>query len=178
MCSGHCSLESCHQGSIRLLLAGGKTDSLAFHTLSSIFPFHCQYLCIGRCGNTEAVTTASEDRWAVCLLGSNAREETPVYFFFLAYGGFYSKCNWLYLRRRLSLILLDAKIGAVFNPLFFPLPHSQTEEWAMQLKWDSKGQLPPPFPFQKTFQSCVLLNCCIGRKHTMQLSALCWCVAH
>jgi len=73
---------------------------------------------------------------------------------------------------------LDATNGTIFKPsFFFPLPCGHTDKQAMQLKWYSEGQLPPPFPFQKTFQSCVLLNCCIGRKHTMQLSALCWCVA-
>lgn len=169
MCSGRCSWSSAtrlHQA------AAGRWKSWRAGCWSPSIPIpfsvslHWQVWKGGDRNNSE------EDRG-----GSSAREET-LCFFILARGSFYSKHNWLYLVRRLSLTLLDDKNSTGFNRLFLSLPCGHVEERAVQLKWDSKGQLPPPFPFQKTFQSCVFLKCCIGRKHTMQLSALCWCVAH
>lgn len=59
--------------------------------------------------------------------------------------------------RRLSLTLLATKNGSVFKPwCFFPSLWS-CRRASGAIKYYSKGQLPPPFPFKKSRVVCLEL---------------------
>lgn len=92
-----------------------------------------------------------------CFLGSHPTPEKKHWWFIIFL--FLVVLLWapLYLVRRLSLTLLATKNGSVFKPwCFFPSLWS-CRRASGAIKYYSKGQLPPPFPFKKSRVVCLEL---------------------